>query len=379
MPHMSESFRRGTLKIFLGYAAGVGKTYQMLDEAHKLKNEGVDVVLGYFEPHGRQDTITKAEGLEVVPRRKVEYRGAVFGETDVEAILRRRPRVCVIDEFAHTNVPGSQRAKRWEDVQVLLEAGINVLTTLNVQHLESLNDQVWQFTGIRVRETIPDWVVKQADEVVMVDLPPQALLNRLMRGVVYAPEKARQAMENFFKESTLVALRELAIRQTAHEVDVRQSVQDEAETARLPGGDLDSLSSPRARASDRILILVTEDPSSAALIRRGRRVADYLKAECFAVCVLGDGSLRQIPVGQREAVEKHMTFARNLHIEARLLQGEDVARTLVDFARLHKVTQIFLARPQQKEWPMVFGRGLVERVVRLAHDIQVTIVAERRR
>ena len=226
---MSESVRRGTLKIFLGYAAGVGKTYQMLDEAHKLKNEGIDVVLGYFEPHGRMDTITKAEGLEFLPRRKITYRGAVFGETDVGAILRRHPQVCVIDEFAHTNIPGSEREKRWQDVKVLLDAGIDVLTTMNVQHLESLNDQVWQFTGIRVRETIPDWVVKQADEVVMVDLPPQALLNRLMRGVVYAPEKAHQAMENFFKESTLVALRELAIRQTAHEVDVRQSVQDETE------------------------------------------------------------------------------------------------------------------------------------------------------
>jgi two-component system sensor histidine kinase KdpD len=376
---MSESSRRGTLKIFLGYAAGVGKTYQMLDEAHKLKNEGVDVVLGYFEPHGRRDTIIKAEGLEFVPRRKIEYRGAVFGETDVEAILRRHPQVCVIDEFAHTNVPGSQRAKRWEDVQVLLDAGINVLTTMNVQHLESLNDQVWQFTGIRVRETIPDWVVKQADEVVMVDLPPQALLNRLMRGVVYAPEKARQAMENFFKESTLVALRELAIRQTAHEVDVRHPVQDEAVTVGLPGGDLDSLSSPRAQASDRILILVTEDPSSAALIRRGRRVADYLKAECLAVCVLPDGSLRHIPAGQREALEKHMQFARNLHIEPSVLQGEDVAQALVDFARRHKVTQIFLARPQHMRWPIILGRGLVEQVVRLAHDIQVTIVAERRR
>jgi two-component system sensor histidine kinase KdpD len=287
--------------------------------------------------------------------------------------------VCLIDEFAHTNVPGSQRAKRWEDVQVLLEAGINVLTTMNVQHLESLNDQVWQFTGIRVRETIPDWVVKQADEVVMVDLPPQALLNRLMRGAVYSPEKARQAMENFFKESTLVALRELAIRQTAHEVDVRHPVRDETETAGLGGGHLDSLSSPRARASDRILILVTEDPSSAALIRRGRRVADYLKADCFAACVLRDGSLHHIPPGQHEAVERHMNFARNLHIEPSVLQGEDVAKTLVDFARQHKITQIFLARPRRKKWPLPFGRGLVERVVRLAHDIQVTIVAERRR
>jgi two-component system sensor histidine kinase KdpD len=363
----------------LGYAAGVGKTYQMLDEAHKLKDEGVDIVLGYFEPHGRKDTITKAEGLEILPRRKIEYRGAVFGETDVEAILRRHPQVCVIDEFAHTNVPGSERNKRWEDVQVLLDAGINVLTTMNVQHLESLNDQVWQFTGIRVRETIPDWVVKQADEVVMVDLPPQALLNRLMRGVVYTPEKARQAMENFFKESTLVALRELAIRQTAHEVDVRHPLEDQTETGGLPEGDHESLPSPRQQSSDRILILVTDDPSSAALIRRGRRVADYLQAECFAVCILPDGSVDHIPESQREALQKHMKFARNLHIEPSILRGKDVAETLVDFARLHKVTQIFIARPQQKKWSMVFGRGLVEHIVHLAHDIQVTIVAERRR
>ena len=376
---MSESTHRGTLKIFLGYAAGVGKTYQMLDEAHKLKDEGVDIILGYFEPHGRKDTIAKAEGLEIICRRTIEYRGAMFGETDVEAILRRRPQVCVIDEFAHTNVPGSQHAKRWEDVQDLLNAGINVLTTMNVQHLESLNDQVWQFTGIRVRETIPDWVVKQADEVVMVDLPPQALLNRLMRGVVYTPEKARQAMENFFKESTLVALRELAIRQTAHEVDVRQSVQDETLNAGRGDENPDWHSSSRPRSSDRILILITEDPSSAALIRRGRRVADYLQAECLAVCVLRDGSLHEIPASQREAVEKHMKFARTLQIEPSVLEGEDVAQTLVDFARHHKITQIFLARPQQKRWPLIFGRGLVERVVRLAHDIQVTIVAERRR
>ena len=376
---MSDSPHRGTLKIFLGYAAGVGKTYQMLDEAHKLKEEGVDVVLGYFEPHGRKDTIAKAEGLEVIPRRKIEYRGAVFGETDVEAILRRSPQVCVIDEFAHTNIPGSQHGKRWQDVRILLDAGINVLTTMNVQHLESLNDQVWQFTGIRVRETIPDWVVKQSDEVVMVDLPPQALLNRLMRGVVYTPEKAQQAMENFFKESTLVALRELAIRQTAHEVDLRQSVQDETQSAETGGEELGSTVSPRARSPECILILITEDPSSAALIRRGKRVADYLQAECLAVCILPDGSLQNIAAAQREAVEKHMKFARNLQLEPSVLQGDDVAQTLVEFARSHKVTQIFIARPQQKKWPLALGHGLVERVVRLAHDIQVTIVAERRR
>ena len=194
----------------------------MLEEAQELKRQGVDVVIGYFEPHGRKDTIAKTEGLEIIPRRKIEYRGSAFEEMDTEAILRRTPSVCVVDEFAHTNVPGSERTKRWEDVMVLLDAGIDVLTTMNLQHLESLNDQILQITGIRVRETVPDWVIKQADEVVMVDVTPEALINRLKRGVVYAPEKAARALENFFKEQTLVALRELALRQAAHEVEIRQ-------------------------------------------------------------------------------------------------------------------------------------------------------------
>ncbi|MGH9446582.1 MAG: histidine kinase, partial [Terriglobia bacterium] len=227
MVDASASSRRGLLKIYLGYAAGVGKTYSMLQEARALARQGVDVVVGYFEPHGRKDTIVLIEGLETIPRKQVQYRGATFQEMDTEAILRRHPATCAVDEFAHTNVPGSEHAKRWEDVQVMLDAGISVLTTMNVQHLESLNDQVWQVTGVRMRETLPDWVVKQADDVVMVDLPPTALLNRLRRGQVYGPEKAQQAIQNFFKESTLVLLRELALRQTAHQVDVRYVEQEQ--------------------------------------------------------------------------------------------------------------------------------------------------------
>src|ERR1700742_4890542 len=210
---------RGKLKIFLGYAAGVGKTYQMLEEAQSLKAHGHDVVIGYFEPHGRKDTIAKTEGLEMIPRKIISYRGSAFEEMDTDAILARHPEVAVIDEFPHTNVPGSVREKRWEDVLVILDQGIDALTTMNVQHLESLNDQMTQITGVKVRETIPDWVVKKAADVVMVDVTPRALLNRLERGVVYPPEKARRAMENFFKESSLVALREMALRQTAHEVE----------------------------------------------------------------------------------------------------------------------------------------------------------------
>ena len=378
MTEITEPHRRGTLKIFLGYAAGVGKTYQMLDEAQKLKHQGIDVVVGYFEPHGRQDTIAKAAGLEFVPRRTITYRASTFEETDVEAILQRSPQVCAIDEFAHTNVPGSERAKRWEDVQVLLDAGIDVLTTMNVQHLESLNDQVWQFTGIRVRETIPDWVVKQADEVVMVDLPPQALLNRLKRGAIYSRDKARLAAEKFFQESNLVALRELAMRQTAHEVEVRLGAPEETER---PTEDADDRPSPATAAppSDRILIFITDDPSTAALIRRGRRVADYLKADCFAVFIHPQIDLQGLPRAQREAIERHLNFARNLHVETRVLQGENVAQALVNFARLHRITQIYLARPRQSSWPRLLGRNLLGQVVRLARDMQVTIVADRRR
>jgi len=378
MTEITEPHRRGRLKIFLGYAAGVGKTYQMLDEAQKLKHQGIDVVVGYFEPHGRQDTIAKAAGLEFVPRRTITYRASTFEETDVEAILQRSPQVSAIDEFAHTNVPGSERAKRWEDVQVLLDAGIDVLTTMNVQHLESLNDQVWQFTGIRVRETIPDWVVKQADEVVMVDLPPQALLNRLKRGAIYSRDKARMAAEKFFQESNLVALRELAMRQTAHEVEVRLGAPEETER---PAEDADDRPSPAIAAppSDRILIFITDDPSTAALIRRGRRVADYLKADCFAVFIHPQIDLQGLPRAQREAIERHLNFARNLHVETRVLQGENVAQALVNFARLHRITQIYLARPRQSSWPRLLGRNLLGQVVRLARDMQVTIVADRRR
>jgi len=373
--------RRGTLKIYLGYAAGVGKTYKMLDEAQELGREGVDVVVGYFEPHGRKDTIAKAEGIETVPRRRIAYKGAIFEEMDAQAVIDRRPKVCLVDEFAHTNVPGSERTKRWEDVQLLLDAGIDVITTMNVQHLESLNDQVWQITGVRVRETIPDWVIKQADEVVMVDLPPEALLNRLKRGAVYTLDKASQAMQNFFKESTLVVLRELALRQTAHEVDVRQSMPEALEAATLPAAQTVAAGPATAisQASDRILIYITSDPLTAMLIRRGKRVADYLHADCFAVSIHHDLTLQDVPAGEREALEKHLNFARSLHIETRILQGDDVAATLVEFARMHQITQLFLARPQRRPALSLFGRGLVQQVVRQAHDMQVTIVAERHR
>jgi two-component system, OmpR family, sensor histidine kinase KdpD len=363
-----EPPERGRLKVFLGYAAGVGKTYQMLSEGHQLKDRGVDIVVGYFEPHGRRETIALSEGLETVPRLTVEYRGGRFEEMDAEAILRRHPQVAVVDEFPHTNVPGSPRLKRWEDVHVLLDHGIDVLTTMNVQHLESLNDQIWQSTGVRVRETIPDWVLKQADEVVMVDLTPRALLNRLARGVVYPPERARAALENFFKESTLVALRELAMRQAAYSVESRLP---EEHARPLP--DV----APEAGVPDRLLLVLSPEPSSAAMIRRGRRVADYLRAECLALYVSKTADLTDLAHAEREALERHLNFARALQIETRILQGSDLAESIVSFARLHGVTQIFVAREQPSPLRSWFASAFVQRIVHLARDMQVTIVADR--
>jgi two-component system, OmpR family, sensor histidine kinase KdpD len=360
----------GKLKIFMGYAAGVGKTYKMLEEAQGLKAAGVDVVIGYFEPHGRQDTIAKTEGLEILPRRKVLYRDSSFEEMDTDAILARHPQVCVVDEFPHTNVPGSERSKRWEDVLTLLTAGIDVLTTMNIQHLESLNDQVWQISGVQVRETVPDWVVQQAHEVVMVDLTPRALINRLQRGVVYEREKAERALQNFFREQTLVALRELALRQAAHEVEHRMA----DGTAGVTGSERPPA---RTRKHHRILVFVTANPKTAMLIRRARRVSDFLNAECFAIAVEPSGDLSGLTDVDREAVKRHLNFARNLHIETRILEGEDVASTLIDFARRNQITQIFITRPGRRSILPVLSRDPAQRIVDLAKDIQIVIVSER--
>jgi two-component system sensor histidine kinase KdpD len=350
--------KRGKLKIYMGYAAGVGKTYQMLEDAHELKARGVDIVVGYFEPHDRKDTIAKLNGLEIIPRKRVEYRGSTFEEMDTDAILARHPQVAAVDEFPHTNVPGSERSKRWEDVRVLQEAGIDVLTTMNIQHLESLNDHVFHITGVRVRETIPDWVVQQASEVIMIDVTPRALLHRLERGVVYGREKAEKALQNFFRESTLVALREMALRETVHEIEHRQEA--------LAGGK-----------RQKILVLVTEDPKTAIVIRRARRMGDFLDSECIAVTVQPTGDLRNMPEAERDAVERHLNFARNLHIETRILEGEDVVTALVEFARRNQVTQIFLARPRERRWRSRFSRDLVQGIVARAKDMQIVIVSDR--
>jgi two-component system sensor histidine kinase KdpD len=242
-----------------------------------------------------------------------------------------------------------------------------VLTTMNVQHLESLNDQIWQSTGVRVRETIPDWVLKQADEIVMVDLTPRALLNRLARGVVYPPERARAALENFFKESTLVALRELAMRQAAYAVESRRADEDPSSTGSGQG----------PQGTERLLLLVGPDPASAALIRRGRRLADYLRADVMAVHVSAGPGFQGLSDAERQNVERHLAFARGLLIESRELEGRDVAGTVVDFARSNGVTQIFVNRDKMRQGRRWLRQPLVEEIVNRARDMQVTVVADR--
>jgi len=359
--------RRGRLRVYFGYAAGVGKTYQMLERARHAVRQGADLVVGYLEPHGRSDTIAQAEGLTTIPRQARSYRGSVFEEMDLEAVLARRPAVALVDELPHTNVPGSRHAKRWEDVLELLDAGIDVWTTMNVQHLESLNDQVAAITGVMVRETVPDWVVAEADEVIMVDLTPHALLNRLRRGVVYQPAQATRALEHFFRESTLVALRELALRQAAHEVEVRRL------TSPLGG----PAGSSTAAGAERLLLHITDAPGTAVVVRRGRRLADYLHADAFAVYVERGRVLENLAEDRRARVERHLDFARELHIETHVLRGRDVASTLVEFARLHQVTQILLSRPPASRWLIFPARTLAYRLVRLARDMQVVVVAPR--
>ncbi|MEO8370219.1 MAG: histidine kinase [Candidatus Solibacter sp.] len=367
---MSGDPRRGRLKIYMGYAAGVGKTFKMLEEAQHLRSCGVDVVVGYFESHGRVETIAKVEGLELVPRKRVDYRGSEFEEMDTTAILARRPAVCAVDEFPHTNIPGSERGKRWEDVEALRDAAIDVLTTMNVQHLESLNDQVWHITGIRVRETIPDWMVRQADEVVMVDLTPRALLHRLERGVVYGREKAQNALQNFFRESSLVALRELTLREAAHEVEHR--IGGEHDRAAIDHA-VPKLGSKRPK----ILVVVTTDPKTAMVIRRARRVSDFLGADCFAVAVQPTGDLGDAPEREREAIEKHLNFARNLRLETRILEGVDTASVVIDFARRNEVTQVFVTKPHSGPWGPAFSRDPIQQIIDRAKDMQIVIVAER--
>jgi len=359
MTHLSAG---GHLKIYLGYAPGVGKTYQMLEDARALRARGVDLVVGCVEAHGRSDIRERIEGLKAVPLKRVVHRGGSAEELDVDAILGLNPRVCVVDELAHSNAPGSPRQKRWQDVQALLEAGIDVLTTMNVQDLASLSDQIWQLTGFRVRETVPDWFFQQANEVVLADVTPRALLHRLERGVIF-PDKAKPESEQFFQEPVLVALRELAIRQAAQALEARHA----------------GKTKPPDSHSQKILVNITADPSTATLLRRARRVADHLQAICIAVYVYSKEESSALPAEDRPSVERHLRFAENLHISTEIIHGKNRAQTLVDYARKNGVTQLFLNRSAEAQRRWFPGLNFTDQVLQQASEMEVTVVAPRSR
>jgi magnesium transporter len=359
MTHLTAG---GHLKIYLGYAPGVGKTYQMLEDAHRMKADGVELSVLYVDTHDRKDIRDRLEGLPAIPTMRIPNRsGGVAEEMDVDTALRLGPRVCIVDDLAHSNPPGAARQKRWQDVQVLLQAGIDILTTLDVQNLASLSDQIWQLTGRRVRETVPDWFFQQADEVVLVDVTPRALLHRLERGVIYSPEKAKSDLSSLFQEPILVALRELAIRQTAQALDARQQGKTKTE------------------AVQKILVNINADPSSAMLLRRARRVADHLHAICLAVYVFSKEETEALPEEDRPTVERHLRFAENLRIDAKIIHGKDRARTLINYARENGVTQIFLSRSTDHRRRWFPGLDFTEQVLQQANEMEVTVVAERSR
>ncbi len=360
MTHLTVA---GHLKIYLGYAPGVGKTYQMLEDARALTARGIDLVIGFVDSHERNDIRDRMDGLKAVPLARVVHRGSSAEELDVDAVLRWSPRVCVVDELAHSNAPGSVRQKRWQDVQVLLEAGIDVLTTMNVQDLASLSDQIWQLTGLRVRETVPDWLFQQADEVVIVDVTPRALLHRLERGAIYPPDRATSEFGQLFQEPVLVALRELAIRQTAQVLEARQK-----------GKAL-----PSEAQAEKILVNITADPSTAMLLRRARRVADHLQAVCMAVYVHSKEDSPAVHAEDRPTVDRHLRFAENLRIATEVIHGQDPAQTLVDYARKHGVTQLFLNRSTGSPRRWFPGLDFTDQVLQRANEMEVTVVAERSR
>jgi two-component system sensor histidine kinase KdpD len=357
---------RGRLTILLGFAAGVGKTVRMLQEGHRLQAEGRDIVVGYFEPHGRPYTTEQLGTLEVVPTRAVEYRGITLQEMDVEAILARKPAVALVDELAHTNAPGSVRQKRWEDVEALLDAGIDVITTVNVQHIESLNDKIAQVTGIRVQETVPDRVFVEANDVVIVDITPEALRERLQRGHIYPPERVEQALQRFFRTANLSALRELALLQVAEEADKDLETYRREEQITQPWG-----------VQERILVCVSPTRPSTLLIRRGTRLARRVHGRCYVVFVCPPGGLQALPPEQREIITTDLELARTLDADTECLESRNPAPAILEYARKHQVTQIFLGRSSRSRWTEFLRGSVINEVVRGAEGIDVHIVADR--
>ena len=358
-----ERRREGQLKIFFGAAPGVGKTYAMLNNARQKLPEGADIVAGVVETHGRKETEALLEGLEVVPRLKVEYRGAVLFEFDIDAALKRKPAIILVDELAHTNVPGSRHKKRWQDVYELLGAGISVYTTVNVQHLESLNDVVMQITGITVRETIPDFLLDRADEIELVDLPPEDLLQRLREGKVYVPELAARAREFFFRKGNLLALRELALRRTAERVDEQMQSYREVKGVKEVWP-----------AAERLLVCVGPNPRSIRLIRAAKRMAAGLHAEWIAVYVEAPHKVKPSESDLRQLAE-HMRLAESLGAETVTLTGPKASEEILSYARERNVTKIIVGKPTHPRWKDKLFGAMLDELVRGSGDIEVYVIS----
>lgn len=358
--------RRGKLKVFFGAAAGVGKTYAMLEAARAQRADAVDVVVGYVQTHGRVETDALLEGLELLPPRIVEHRGATLREFDLDGALARRPALILVDELAHSNAPGSRHAKRWQDVLELLDAGIDVYTTVNVQHVESLNDVVAKITGVVVRETVPDSVFEQADEVELIDLPPDDLLERFREGKVYMPDQAQEAIRNFFRKGNLIALRELALRRTAERVDAQMRVymREHAIAKVWP-------------AAERVLVCVGPTLESARLVRAAKRMADRLGAEWIAAYVETPAQLRLPPEGQDRVVQT-LRLAEQLGGQTVRLSGQRMSEEILAFARARNVTKIIVGKPTRGLWKRIFIGSIVDALVQGSGDIDINVISGER-
>jgi two-component system sensor histidine kinase KdpD len=354
---------KARLHIYIGAAAGVGKTYRMLEEAHELNRQGIDVVLALIEAHGRIDTETLIDVLELVPLKRIEYRGAVFEELDVDAVIARRPAVAIVDELAHTNVPGSKRQKRYEDVLDLVDAGISVITAVNIQHIESLNDAVARITGVKVRETIPDTFLKRADEVIDIDVSVETLRTRLRQGKIYGVEKIQQAINNFFRKGNLTALRELALRQVA--ADQAAKAHDYREREGLE----------QACIPEKVMACIASRGSAKKLLRVGSRVAARFVAEWYAVYVEtpSEEPGRIKPEDHAHLVE-NIRFAEQLGAKVVKLKGSKVADALVEFARREGITHVIFGQSARSRWDILLRGSVINRFLREVRDATVQVV-----
>ncbi|MEH2452071.1 universal stress protein [Nostoc sp.] len=351
--------RRGKHKIFIGMAPGVGKTYRMLEEGHALKQEGIDVVVGLLETHGRKETAEKAEGLEIIARKQYPRGELTLTDMDTDAILKRSPQLVLIDELAHTNVPDSSREKRYEDVEVVLAVGIDVYSTMNVQHLESLNDLVARITGVVVRERVPDRILDEADEVVLVDVTPETLQERLLEGKIYAPQKIQQSLDNFFQRRNLIALRELALREVADNVE-------ENAIATTPNGQFCNI-------HERVLVCVSTYPNSVQLLRRGARLANYMNAPLYTLFVADSERF----LTKEESLHIHTCEKLCKEFEGTFLRvtNSNVANAIAQVAEKYRITQIVIGESQRSRWQMLLKGSLTQKLVRLLKNIDLHIIA----